>query len=257
MIVIASDTLGAGIATNDNFIFGFSYTERNFDREEYLGSNKWIYYYDISGSDYISAYSYEVLVTDSGEIITDITYYNADEIVITVEEIDQEDPDTLEQFASGRDELTGNKFKDTLYGYAGNDALNGLGGADSLNGGAGKDSLTGGSGSDIFIFKATSESSTTARMADAITDFVIDKDEIKLSAIDAFAPSAINDTFVWKGTAAFSSTTKGEVRYEKFDKSGTSDDYTMVWIDNDRDKDVEMAIRLTGLHNLTESDFIL
>jgi hypothetical protein len=59
------------------------------------------------------------------------------------------------------------------------------------------------------------------------------------------------------GTAAFSSSTKGEVRFEKFDKSGTDNDYTMVWIDNDRDKDVEVAIRLTGLYNLTASDFIL
>lgn len=59
------------------------------------------------------------------------------------------------------------------------------------------------------------------------------------------------------GTAAFSSSTKGEKRFEKFDKSGTANDYTMVWIDNDRDKDIEMEIRLTGLHNLTASDFIL
>jgi hypothetical protein len=47
------------------------------------------------------------------------------------------------------------------------------------------------------------------------------------------------------------------VRFEKFDNKGSTKDYTMVWIDNDRDKDVEMAIRLTGLHNLTASDFIL
>jgi hypothetical protein len=101
------------------------------------------------------------------------------------------------------------------------------------------------------------ESAITDITTDVITDFVIGKDKINLSAIDAFASSTTNDTFVWNGTAAFSSATKGEVRYEKFDKSGTTNDYTMVWIDNDRDTGVEMAIRLTGLHNLTASDFIL
>jgi hypothetical protein len=31
----------------------------------------------------------------------------------------------------------------------------------------------------------------------------------------------------------------------------------MVWIDNDADTGVEMAIRLTGLYNLAATDFIL
>jgi hypothetical protein len=31
----------------------------------------------------------------------------------------------------------------------------------------------------------------------------------------------------------------------------------MVWIDNDNDTGVEMAIRLTGLYTLTASDFSL
>jgi hypothetical protein len=47
------------------------------------------------------------------------------------------------------------------------------------------------------------------------------------------------------------------VRYQKFDVAGTANDHTMVWIDNDTDTAVEMAIRLTGLYDLTASDFIL
>jgi hypothetical protein len=31
----------------------------------------------------------------------------------------------------------------------------------------------------------------------------------------------------------------------------------MIWIDNDKDTGVEMAIRLSGLHDLTANDFIL
>ena len=118
--------------------------------------------------------------------------------------------------------------------------------------------MTGGNGNDTFIFNNVTESGTTATASDVITDFVRGQDKISLSAIDAFAGSlSVNDTFVWKGTAAFSSTTQGEVRYQQFNNTGTANDYTMVWIDNDADTGVEMAIRLTGLYTLTASDFIL
>jgi hypothetical protein len=102
-----------------------------------------------------------------------------------------------------------------------------------------------------------SESSTGATSADVITDFVRGTDKINLSAIDAFAGTSANETFIWKGTAGFNSTTQGEVRYQKFNNAGTANDYTMVWIDNDADTVVEMAIRLTGLYDLAASDFIL
>jgi serralysin len=90
-----------------------------------------------------------------------------------------------------------------------------------------------------------------------IGDFVKGQDKINLGAIDAFVGTVANDTFSWKGTAAFSNSTQGEVRYQKFDAAGTVNDHTMVWIDNDKDTGVEMAIRLTGLYNLTASDFVL
>ena len=138
-----------------------------------------------------------------------------------------------------------------------NNVLTGNSAANKLNDGTGKDLLLGGSGNDTFIFNAVAESATTATTSDVISDFVRGKDKINLGTIDAFASSGANDTFVWKGTAAFSSTTQGEVRYLKFDNSGTTNDYTMVWIDNDADTGVEMAIRLTGLYTLSASDFIL
>ncbi len=170
---------------------------------------------------------------------------------------------TTDDYAAINAELTGadsfylSDYADYADGRGGNDKMYGYSGADTLIGGAGKDTLSGGSGSDRFIFKSASESSTGATSADVITDFTTGSDRINLSAIDAFDPSSANDTFVWKGTSSFSSTSKGEVRYEKFNNSGTSNDYTMVWIDTDRDSGAEMAIRLTGLHSLTESDFIL
>ena len=157
----------------------------------------------------------------------------------------------------GADSIVGDANNDTLDGGAGNDSMNGGTGNDSLAGGSEKDLLTGGSGNDTFIFNAVAESAKTATTSDVISDFVRGQDKINLSSVDAFESSGVNDTFVWKGAAAFSSTTQGEVRYQQFNNSGTANDYTMIWIDNDADIGVEMAIRMTGLYTLTASDFIL
>lgn len=153
--------------------------------------------------------------------------------------------------------IIGNTGANTLNGAAGADTLNGGSGADKVIGGTGLDQLSGAGGNDSFIFNNVVESAITATTTDVITDFVSGRDKINLSSIDAFAGSSTNDAFVWKGTAAFGSKTQGEVRFQIFDNTGTDNDYTMIWIDNDADKDVEMAIRLTGLYSLTSSDFIL
>ena len=152
---------------------------------------------------------------------------------------------------------TGNALNNTVTGNSAANRLTGGAGADTLIGGAGKDLLSGQAGHDTFIFNNVVESAITATTTDVITDFVRGQDKINLTAIDAFSFSLTNDAFIWKGTAAFSSKAQGEVRYQKFDNKGTTNDYTMVWIDNDADTGVEMAIRLTGLHNLTSADFIL
>lgn len=155
------------------------------------------------------------------------------------------------------EQATGGNGNDTVIGNDANNTLIGGAGRDALSGGNGKDQLTGGAGNDSFIFNAIAESPNIAIECDVITDFVRRGDKIDLHAIDAFATTGSNDTFIWKGTSSFGSKTKGEVRFQKFNLSGTADDYTMIWIDNDADKSVEMAIRLNGLHSLTASDFIL
>jgi hypothetical protein len=95
-----------------------------------------------------------------------------------------------------------------------------------------------------------SESATVAT-ADVITDFAVGTDKIDLSAIDASTILGGNNAFSFNGTTKFGTSTQGEIYYKKFS------DHTMVYIDNDGDNGVEMAIRLTGLHNLTASDFVL
>jgi serralysin len=153
--------------------------------------------------------------------------------------------------------ITGNTAANTLNGGSGADTVYGGTGVDKLIGGTGKDQLSGDGGNDSFVFNNVVESAITATTTDVITDFVSGRDKIYLSSIDAFATSRANDAFIWKGTAVFSSKTQGEVRFQTFDNTGSDNDYTMVWIDNDADKDVEMAIRLTGVYALTQSDFIL
>jgi Ca2+-binding RTX toxin-like protein len=153
--------------------------------------------------------------------------------------------------------IIGNDSANTLTGGTGNDTLNGGTGNDILVGGTGTDVLVGGLGSDTFVFNFISDSTTVTTTRDVITDFTRGQDTIDLRNIDAFGVGGTNEAFVWKGTAAFDSTTTGEARYQLVDNAGTADDYTVVFLDNDADTAVEMAIRLHGLHNLDASDFML
>lgn len=158
---------------------------------------------------------------------------------------------------AGNDRMLGLAGNDTLEGGSGNDSLYGGTGSDRIVGGAGKDLMSGSTGSDVFIFRSASETRASSTYADVITDFNPAYDRISLSAIDAFAPTATNNTFVWRGTGGFTSATAGEVRYKQYDLAGTTSDYTMVYIDTDGDSTAEAAIRLNGLKTLVASDFIL
>lgn len=152
---------------------------------------------------------------------------------------------------------SGNGLSNFLTGNGAANTLNGGSGADFLKGGGGKDTLVGGAGDDTFVFDLISDSSTTASTSDVISDFVRVRDKIDLSLIDSFARSGANDTFLWKGAAAFNNAAAGEVRYQQFDSVGTIDDYTFVYLDNDADSAAEMTIRLTGLYTLAATDFFL
>ncbi|WP_395663113.1 calcium-binding protein [Aestuariivirga sp.] len=190
----------------------------------------------------------DTYITDGGDTITEAASAGTDTVQSSVTTTLGANLENLTLSGSTAINGAGNESNNTI---AGNTAAN------SLNGGMGTDTLIGGSGRDTFIFNSVTESGTTATGSDVIADFVRGQDKINLSGIDAFASSAANDTLIWRGNAAFSSTTQGEVRFQKFDVTGTANDHTMVWIDNDNDIGVEMAIRLTGLYDLVASDFIL
>ncbi len=190
----------------------------------------------------------DTYVTDGGDMISEAASAGTDTVQSSVTTTLGTNLENLTLTGSSAVNGSGNGLNNTI---TGNTAAN------TLSGGAGMDTLIGGAGKDSFVFNTVSDTGTTANASDVITDFVRGQDKINLGAIDAFAASLSNDAFIWRGTAAFNSATQGEVRFQKFDVTGTTNDYTMLWIDNDNDTGIEMAIRLNGLYDLTASDFIL
>jgi serralysin len=153
--------------------------------------------------------------------------------------------------------LTGNNGDDTLTGRGGDDTLRGGLGDDILNGGGGKDILLGGAGADTFVFTNTSHSSATISRADIIRGFTDGVDKIDLSAIDASTVLAGNNAFTFDGTTPIGASHQGDIYYKQFDKTGTVNDYTMLFVDTDNVRGREMSIKLTGLIDLSADDFIL
>ncbi len=148
-------------------------------------------------------------------------------------------------------------YDDSANGLAGNDTMYGYGGNDTLTGGTGQDYLEGGDGYNTFVFNAVSESANSTTTCDFITDFWHGYDKLDLSSIDASTKISGNNSFVFDGTTAFGTSKDGEIYYKQFDNAGTSNDYTLVYIDNDSDAASEAIIKLAGLVALSASDFYL
>jgi Ca2+-binding RTX toxin-like protein len=154
---------------------------------------------------------------------------------------------------NGLNVLNGNEGNDILYGRGGNDVIDGDIGADTLVGGLGSDDIVlGGLGSpdsfrDLVRYESLKDSGTTAATRDGIILFKHGQDKIDLSKLDANLGLKGNQAFkVVKGfTKAF-----GEV---KLVYSGLD---TIVQVDGDKDKAVDMTFRVVGAH-LTKGDFIL
>jgi Ca2+-binding RTX toxin-like protein len=161
----------------------------------------------------------------------------------------------------GNDILLGTDGANEIKGGPGNDVLNGRRGDDDLYGGDGADTLIGGLGKDdirtiagvpdgvrdIVRYETLKDSGTTSATRDEIFSFMKGQDKIDLSKLDAKLGLKGNQAFkVVKGfTKAF-----GEV---KLVKSGAD---TIVQVDGDKDKAVDMTILVKDAH-LTKGDFIL
>ena len=164
------------------------------------------------------------------------------------------------QGGSGKDMITGNFTANTLNGGGGNDRMSGVKGTDTINGGDGKDTIIGGEGADslsggtqhdVFVFYSVIESAAAA--FDTVSDFQDGIDDIYLAKIDAqLGAGTANDAFTFISDAAFNGV-KGELRFEQ----NTSSGFTLVMGDVNGDSAADFQLRLTGLHTLTASDFVL
>jgi len=140
---------------------------------------------------------------------------------------------------NGKDLLYGGQGADSLAGGNGTDRLFGGDGDDRLEGGHGADSLSGGAGNDAFVYTGPSDSAVDGM--DCIGDFARGADKIDLSNLLGVVDLA------WGGTTP----TANGVWYAHVNGN------TIVYADVDGNAaTIDLAIKLTGIHNLTAADFV-
>jgi hypothetical protein len=141
---------------------------------------------------------------------------------------------------------------DQIRGGTAADIINGGDGNDKIIGFTGADIITGGAGSDQFRYFFQGDSGIGGN-ADQLTDFAIGIDRLNFALIDADAATADDQAFAFIGTAAFTNTGVGQIRYTN---SGAD---LLVQADVNGDGVADMEIILQGLNGgtLTAADFIL
>ena len=150
---------------------------------------------------------------------------------------------------SGKDFLNGSGGGDLLLGGGGADTLIGGGGSDTLNGGKGHDVMDGQGGRDTFVFKAVGDSTPDGHR-DVIQHFVIGKDMVDLSAVDARSGAQGDQAFNFIGTHDFSGK-QGQLHALHF--GGNS----RVEGDVNGDGHADFSFLIQGVTGLTGHDFIL
>jgi Ca2+-binding RTX toxin-like protein len=149
--------------------------------------------------------------------------------------------------------VIGSSFADTITGSTGADVIAGGGGADTLMG----DPTNSVPNSDTFVFFSANDSSAVsgqwaASASDTILDFQPGKDILDLFAVDANTSLSGDQAFSWAG---LNPATAGA----KQNSIWTTQDATNTFVNADINGDgiADMVIKLVGLHNLSQSDFIL
>lgn len=201
---------------------------------------------------YYDGYSYVPFLAIQNISISAKSLYNAAKTPSTSDDIS-----LINSALTKADTFILSDYDDSANGFAGNDTMYGYAGDDTLTGGAGQDYLSGGDGYNTFVFNAVGDSANSTTTCDLITDFWDGYDTLDLSAIDASTKISGNNSFVFNGTTAFGTSKSGEVYYRQFDNANDSNDYTLVYIDNDSDAASEAIIKLAGLVDLTAYDFYL
>lgn len=151
----------------------------------------------------------------------------------------------------GADRGTGGDGNDTINGGVGNDTLAGEAGADQLIGGLGLDRLIGGLGADMFVFNAASHSTVAVAGRDVIHDFNrVQGDKIDLRGIDADPALALNQAFIFNGSAAFD----GRHGLLRATASGVN---MLVTADLNGDQIADFSILVLNSAGLLGADFLL
>ena len=136
--------------------------------------------------------------------------------------------------------MRGNGINNSLVGGAGDDWIYGGSGNDRITGGQGVDHTVGDGGFDTFVF-----SDATGR--DFVHAFERGIDRLNLAAIDANASSLGDQAFAYLGSAAFSGTTAGELRYDGSALSG----------DVNGDGQADFEILISNHAALAQTDIVL
>lgn len=141
------------------------------------------------------------------------------------------------------DQIRGGNLVDTIFGEGGGDKIMGRGGADVI---------TGGAGDDRFRYIDNADSGFGAAR-DRITDFTSGQDMIDFSWFDGDAVTAGDQAFTFVGTAVFTNTGIGQLRYT------TSGGDILLQADTNGDgvADMEIILQGIGASTLTAADFIL
>lgn len=143
--------------------------------------------------------------------------------------------------------LAGARGADALFGGEGGDRLRGGGGGDRLDGGLGADLLRGGRGADVFVFSSLADSGGR-QGNDRIADFERGVDQLDLSAFDANADAAGQQSFAFDTGGAFAA---GEIRQ-------IAGNGGIILAFNAGDgRRAELTIAIDGPEPLTIQDFIL
>jgi Bacterial Ig domain/RTX calcium-binding nonapeptide repeat (4 copies) len=148
--------------------------------------------------------------------------------------------------------INGGTDIDQIRGGTLGDFINGGGGDDKIIGFGGADTITGGSGADQFRYLLTSDSGFGAAR-DRITDFVSGSDRLNFSFFDADPLTAGDQAFNFVGTAAFSNTGIGQVRYV----TSGADILVQADVNGDGVADMEIVLQGIGGGTMTAGDFIL
>jgi len=156
---------------------------------------------------------------------------------------------TFDSFIGLASNLVGTTGVDNLVGTARNEWMFGREGADTIFGGGGKDRLSGGDGADTFVYTSHTESTAGANR-DVITDWQ-SVDKIQLTGMDANLTVGGTQGFAFMGEGSADRVVGlGELKY--YYAGGN----TYVVGDVTGDNDADFQIEITGIHVLTNDNFV-